>query len=167
MRPSSCLGPQLPGSAFSCRSRQMVARLRKKRLFCSTTTTKKKAIMQGEKKKNKKNPHSVFSPPPSSVAWMAGTAWLSRACPHGVGSLPAPSAWGAGGDGRAPKYCLRHPHMSLWQQRMTGAPSPGDAAAKSSRLSASVRAGCAGAVRKALGFPLYIAFPVDFASCRD
>lgn len=43
----------------------------------------------------------------------------------------------------------------------------GDAAAKICLPSASVRAGCTGAGRKVLGFPLNIAFPVVFASCRD
>lgn len=86
MRPSSCLGPQLPGSAFSCRSRQMVARLRKKRLFCSTTKKKKKAIMQGEKKTPKKTP-TLFSPCHPAV-WRG---WL--ALPGSAG--PALMEWAA------------------------------------------------------------------------
>lgn len=88
MRPSSCLGPQLPGSAFSCRSRQMVARLRKKRLFCSTTKKKKKKsnYAGGKKKKPQKNP-TLFSPR-RPAAWRG---WL--ALPGSAG--PALMEWAA------------------------------------------------------------------------
>lgn len=169
MRPSSCPDPQLLGSAFPGRHGQMVTRPGKKQLF-SSTTTKKSNYAEKEKP-------TLFSPHHPAAwhwmggtVWMDGTAWLSRSCPSRVGThptaptLPAPCAPGGW---ESPKHHLRPPHMALWWQRVPSAPLTWRCSSQSSSPECILACRRAGAVGKALGFPLYIAFPTIFASHRD
>lgn len=136
-------------------------------------------LLNNNKKKQlcrERKTHPVFSPPPSSLAWMGGTvwmngtAWLSRSCPSRVGThpaaptLPAPCAPGGW---ESPKHHLRPPHMALWWQRVPSAPLTWGCSSQSSSPEYIHACRRAGAVGKALGFPLYIAFPTIFASHRD
>lgn len=115
MRPSSCLGPQLPGSAFSCRSRQMVARLRKKRLFCSTTKKKKKkSNYAGGKKKKQKKPPLCFLPATQQRGVDGWHCLAQQGLPSWSGQPACTLCLGGGGRRESPQILSEtSPHVTV------------------------------------------------------